>query len=411
MIAFTNHALDHMLCSVLDANITQKVVRLGSRSADERIQKFSIEAMEQLAGRSLLSQAFASNYRDVKGIEKKINELMKDCMKPNFDTEDLMRWLEIQYPVLYEDLTNPPPWVDTLHKFSQESSQRDGGYIRVGKGGREEVVDDSIHTYWLSSEDLTFLTQAHIRPISLIPPVDTSLATPVVDPSSNSFSALATLDEDGDSSDSNSISDIPDDFDLDDPLDDVPPEEAWMFVQVEPTSPAEVSEDEHAPESSPDKGPAEAEQPSVQPSITTSQSEPETNTIRPSDFRDVREFFALYGYDHLPSIPSGDREAEILIGNDSVWTMSSAERLRLQDLWSQRMALTLQQTREDEYRRLREQYIAAVEVNNEGRAAVRPNRYVSHELILNFRTGSLRVVAQRRYYRVYNNWYVLHYLL
>ncbi|KAJ7346800.1 hypothetical protein DFH08DRAFT_869366 [Mycena albidolilacea] len=36
MIAFTNHALDHMLTSVLDAGITNKVVRLGSRSADEK---------------------------------------------------------------------------------------------------------------------------------------------------------------------------------------------------------------------------------------------------------------------------------------------------------------------------------------------------------------------------------------
>ncbi|KAF9506180.1 hypothetical protein BS47DRAFT_1305576 [Hydnum rufescens UP504] len=42
-IAFTNHALDHMLGSGLATGITKKVVRLGSRSADLKISSLSLE--------------------------------------------------------------------------------------------------------------------------------------------------------------------------------------------------------------------------------------------------------------------------------------------------------------------------------------------------------------------------------
>ena len=59
--------------------------------------------------------------------------------------------------------------------------------------------------------------------------------------------------------------------------------------------------------------------------------------------------------------------------------MSSAERLRLQTLWSQQMLLSIQQTREDEYKRLRGQYLAALDVNNEVNTAVSQNIHVSRD--------------------------------
>ena len=75
MIAFTNHALDHMLCSVLDSGITKKIVRLGSRSSDERISQFSIEAMEAVVGKSRLDRAFSRNHGAVRMIEEQIKDL------------------------------------------------------------------------------------------------------------------------------------------------------------------------------------------------------------------------------------------------------------------------------------------------------------------------------------------------
>ena len=76
MIAFTNHALDHMLRSVLDARITQKIVRLGSRSADERIAEFSIEHVESVAGRSRLLSAFSTYRRALRDVEDEIKKFM-----------------------------------------------------------------------------------------------------------------------------------------------------------------------------------------------------------------------------------------------------------------------------------------------------------------------------------------------
>lgn len=47
LMAYTNHALDHLLHAVVDSGITKKVVRLGSRSDDEIIKGFSLEELER----------------------------------------------------------------------------------------------------------------------------------------------------------------------------------------------------------------------------------------------------------------------------------------------------------------------------------------------------------------------------
>ena len=376
MIAFTNHALDHMLCTVLDAQITRRIIRLGSRSAEERIQSFSITEIEGLVTRSRLSMTFSSNCYNMKEQEKKFSELMSDCCRTGFDTEDLMRWLELEYPALYKDLTDPPQWIDLLHKLSQESAQRDGGDRRE----HEKVVDDSIYTYWSSGEDLAFLNQAHTNSSSFTQAVDilntdatTRAPGPVTGSQSKSFSAPATVTVEDYLSALESLSDVTNDHDIDN-LDDVPAEEMWMFAEVGSTSFAEASNHEDELALSSNEKFTRVEQPSA-----AYPPSPSSEPIQPSDFRDVRAFFAACGYEHLPPLPTRDRKAEALARHDSVWTMSSAERLRLQTLWSQRMLLSIQQTREEEYKQLRGQYLAALDVNNEVNTAVSQNKHVSRD--------------------------------
>lgn len=64
MIAFTNHALDHLLSAVLDAKITNKIARLGSRSIDSRVSKYSIEELEKIVPKSGLHNAMAKDFNE-----------------------------------------------------------------------------------------------------------------------------------------------------------------------------------------------------------------------------------------------------------------------------------------------------------------------------------------------------------
>ncbi|KAF8070666.1 hypothetical protein FPV67DRAFT_1488261 [Lyophyllum atratum] len=143
MIAFTNHALDHLMTSVLDAGITDKIVRLGSRSADERIKKFSIEELEMVAGRSRLEASFGRNHRELKGITS---------------------FLETQYPEHFEHVLAPPTWISSIHTLSL-------GWQKVGQRGKDlQDSENTIYTFWLTGGDLEFLsTEQGLQPQQALP--------------------------------------------------------------------------------------------------------------------------------------------------------------------------------------------------------------------------------------------------
>jgi hypothetical protein len=48
LLAFTNHALDHILRAVHDTGVTKDIVRLGSRSKDDVVSEYSLEAIEMV---------------------------------------------------------------------------------------------------------------------------------------------------------------------------------------------------------------------------------------------------------------------------------------------------------------------------------------------------------------------------
>ena len=49
LLAYTNHALDHILRAVHDRHITREIVRLGSRSKDEVICSYSLDEIDKVA--------------------------------------------------------------------------------------------------------------------------------------------------------------------------------------------------------------------------------------------------------------------------------------------------------------------------------------------------------------------------
>ena len=154
MIAFTNHALDHMLSSVLEADITKKIVRLGSRSADELISPFSLENLEKVAGRSRLHRAFAGIHRDLKKCEEDVKAFMKEHLKTSPESQSILDFVEIVYPESHQHFADPPAWIGVLYRA--HISTADSQWQRVGKGGKDEAMDNTIYEFWRSGGDLEF---------------------------------------------------------------------------------------------------------------------------------------------------------------------------------------------------------------------------------------------------------------
>ncbi|KNZ77104.1 NFX1-type zinc finger-containing protein 1 [Termitomyces sp. J132] len=131
MIAFTNHALDHLLTGVLDAGITNKIVRLGSRSADEQIKKFSIEEIEHIAGRSRLDRTFAHSHRALKDIEKEIQKLLQEFSQTIVPSDVITDHLTIHHPEHSEHIQFPPSWISAI--FDVSFTNEDTGWQTVGR--------------------------------------------------------------------------------------------------------------------------------------------------------------------------------------------------------------------------------------------------------------------------------------
>lgn len=380
MIAFTNHALDHILCSVLDAGITKKVVRLGSRSSDERISQFSIEAMEAVAGRSRLDRAFSDNYREVKAIEQKLRDLMKECLKTSIDSEDIIGHLEHAFPIFFQDLNQPPPWIHFLYSVNGGEN----GYVRVSRGTKDLFASDStLYGYWLRADDLDFLEEAHLQerdpppqPQVDVPSAPTPEQTSSVN--ANPYEILRHHEsKSGASSESGSVVDTSDmsESDLDfDNAEEVLPEEAWMYLTLEAEDDVNADHSQDASDQ-PFVSPKTPE-PAV-PTFAEVAAEPivaDTSSlqegIQPSDFHDLSQFFAFCGYNNLPPMPLSDRELNTLLDHDGIWTLSREERRKLHQYWIDEIRVVSQTTQTEEFERLHRMHANAIKQYNEGKAAV-----------------------------------------
>ncbi len=162
----TNHALDHLLSGVLDTGITRKIVRLGSRSADERISQFSIENLEMAANKSQLGWSFGANYRQLK---QALVSLVKSFSEMKILSSDMMAYIQIHYPEHHEHIRNPPSWINTLMSLGGESNgdDKDGGWQTAGRHSARMAPDYTTYGRWLRGEDLDFLRTRPDLPVAM----------------------------------------------------------------------------------------------------------------------------------------------------------------------------------------------------------------------------------------------------
>ncbi|KAG8748916.1 hypothetical protein FRC14_001814 [Serendipita sp. 396] len=141
MVAFTNHALDHLLESVLKKDITRKIVRLGGRSQSEALQPYLLDKVERFQA-SYLQRGVNSAYGEMKRAEEAFEENMKSFSNRdarNLDGLDLL--LQMEYPQHYTELIYPPYDIQTVLEKKSGAASSDFGQIYrfwLGRGGRAQ---------------------------------------------------------------------------------------------------------------------------------------------------------------------------------------------------------------------------------------------------------------------------------
>ena len=348
LIAFTNHALDHMLSSILDADITKRIVRLGRRTNDERVAQYSMETLEMVQVQSRLDRTFSSQRRELKEIQEEIQILMQKVLKLDIenDTDEIMKYLSTIYPEHFEYLSNPPLWVSNVKSFMLDDEGSAGEWQTAGRGGKAHVLDRSTYTFWRNCSDLAFIdqiTSGLVEPWKSESPAETEVHAP-----QNAFSALEVEEpHDSDSSDEEELSDTGS------ISEEVEVEESWKTVQLDQV-PSIDSVILPAPSTIEPPSPFKHE-----------------NTIGPADIKDIDGFFDALEFPYTPSVPHSDRPLEELLENvGNVWEMSESERQRIHTYWVGQARVQLGETYMGEFERLRNCHARKLRQCDEGKEEV-----------------------------------------
>ncbi|KAJ2931227.1 hypothetical protein H1R20_g5802, partial [Candolleomyces eurysporus] len=346
MIAFTNHALDHMLAGVLDAKITDKIVRLGSRSADERISGFSLENLEKIAGKSDsgLDRINRRNYYNLKEVEKDIEHYMREFTREDVSPEDIMKLLQTEV-------------------YYRQFIEQEEGWTRAGPGGRKEAHDTSEYSFWAQGHDITFLA----NPQYPLPPPVLEFEEDIQHPS-NRFGVLEaeTMEDEGD--------DLEGGEDLYEEMWERP--DAWHAENAEAL---DQSNDNVNPPTA---------------AITTSQRIEAVEITQDNLIRSNVEHF-FHGLDmDVPVIPFGDREdGFLLLQGDMIWSMSFSERARLHAHWRQEVLTRRSATHEQDFEALRRRHQEILTATNEGRDEVRRQLLKNTDIVGCTTTGAAKLAS------------------
>ncbi|KAH9478522.1 NFX1-type zinc finger-containing protein 1 [Psilocybe cubensis] len=160
LIAYTNHALDHLLREVLDVGITKRLVRLGSRSSDEVVAEYTLDKLEKLAERSSLQRSIGKQYAVMKRLEEDMSRVMESIQLPKVSAQQVEDHLDIHFPQALNVLLSPPFWISQLAETLWADEDTNGEWSTVrGKGKQQagDVVSHTFYDFWKTGADIAFL--------------------------------------------------------------------------------------------------------------------------------------------------------------------------------------------------------------------------------------------------------------
>jgi len=160
-----------MVSSVLDAQITEKIVRLGSRSSDERISEYMLTKLERLATAPTLDRSMKRQYGVMKRLEETLTQTMTSIRLPQLSWDEIEKYLDIHYPEHADRFREPPFWTARLFEMKQEEEDNSGGFTQVtyrkkGMSMVQSSVSKTIYGFWRQGFDLEFVQQKPSMPLT-----------------------------------------------------------------------------------------------------------------------------------------------------------------------------------------------------------------------------------------------------
>lgn len=156
-----------MLTGVLDDGITQKLVRLGSRSSDERIAEYTLDKLEKIAGRNNLNRSIGRQYGVMKALEEEMSKVMQSIQEPTLSASDIQNYLEIHYPEHADSLFAPPFWVQALTERHWMDEEEHGEWKTAGeerKAQAENSLARTMYGFWKDCIDIQYITPQVLTP-------------------------------------------------------------------------------------------------------------------------------------------------------------------------------------------------------------------------------------------------------
>ena len=151
-----------MLNSILDAKITEKVVRLGSQSTDERIAEYSLRNLEKTFNDASTNRQIGREYAAKKQIEEDMYQVLEDIQIPEPSEDQIKEYLQMYWGEHLSMMYDPPFWIAEYAFRWWDSEGEEGEWIEVqgrrGKSkGQTRLTSHTYYGLWKRGLDITFI--------------------------------------------------------------------------------------------------------------------------------------------------------------------------------------------------------------------------------------------------------------
>ena len=164
-----------MLNSILDAKITKKFVRLGSRSTDERIGEYSLRNLEKTFTDTSMNRQIGREFACKKKIEEQMRQVMEDIQIPEPSEDQIKEYLEIYWGQHLSMIYEPPFWIAeyAARLWEPEPDGGEGEWKTTGKKGKGKqethLMARTYYGLWKRGLDIAFIQPPQPRLTTIEP--------------------------------------------------------------------------------------------------------------------------------------------------------------------------------------------------------------------------------------------------
>ena len=156
-----------MLTSILDAGITKKIVRLGSRSTDERIAEYSLRNLEMNSNDGPIKDQIRREYAAKRNMEDEIRNVVKDIQIPEPSEVQIKEYLQLNWREHLSMMYAPQPWIVKYAGRLWESEEEGEWKVQGKKGKAKEqsyLMGRTYYGFWKRGLDIDFIQKPRSHP-------------------------------------------------------------------------------------------------------------------------------------------------------------------------------------------------------------------------------------------------------